>query len=248
MSKKTTRILLITGVLVIALGAAAYAMKGKIVGMIKGKDNKRVAMQQSADIKEIPWDNSKSGNEAMIEYLAKVYDAVNKPGLRFMNTAILNSLLAEPIPQEPAEMYTWYFDVCNQMLNAGKVNDAVAKVKEFEATPQFAKLTKEQYGGWYYTKGLVYLRYGEVENCIGLHNAESCIWPLSKAAQSQKKDGPNGAVEALTKCLQYDPENLSAMWLMNVAYMQLGTYPDAVPEQWRVKPESFKSEYAVPRF
>lgn len=248
MNKKRTRILLISGILVVVLAAGAYAMKGKIVGMIRGKDNKRVALQQSAEVKEIAWDNSKSGNEAMIEYLAKVYDEVNKPGLRFMNTAILNSLLAQPIPQKPSDMYTWYFDVCNQMLNAGKVNEAVDRVKEFEAKPQFAKLSEKELGGWYYTKGLVYLRYGEVENCIGMHNSESCIWPLSKAAQSSKKDGPNGAVEALTECLKYDPQNLSAMWLMNVAYMQLGTYPEAVPEKWRIKPESFKSEYDVPRF
>jgi len=248
MSKKTKRILLITVGVLVLLARASYAMKGKIKNMVKGKDNKRVAAQQSADIKEVAWDDSKTGNEAMIEYLSKVYDQVNKPGLRFMNTAILNSLLAQPIPQDPVGMYTWYFDVCNQMLNAGKVNEAVEKTKEFEAKPQFAKLSPKELGGWYYTKGLVALRFGEVENCIGLHNSESCIWPLSQAAQSAKKDGPNMAVEAFTKCLQYDKENLSAMWLMNVAYMQLGTYPDAVPSQWLIKPESIKSEYDVPKF
>jgi len=248
MSKKTSRIIIITGLVLVILATGGYAMKGKIAGMMKGKGNKRVAAQQSADIKEIPWDDSKKGNAAMIDYLAQVYDAVNKPGLRFMNTAILESLLAEPIPSKPADMYVWYFDVCNQMLNAGRVNDAISRINEFEAKPQFAKLSDAELGGWYYTKGLVYLRFGEVENCIGLHNSESCIWPLTKAAQSEKKDGPAKAVEAFTKCLQYETDNLSAMWLMNVAYMQLGTYPEAVPEKWRIRPESYQSEYDVPRF
>ena len=184
----------------------------------------------------------------MIDYLHKVYDAVNKPGLRFMNTAIAESLLALPIPEDATGKYQWYFDVCNQLLNCGRVNEAVAKIDEFEKSAQFKKLSDAQYGGWYYTKGLVYLRYGEVENCIGLHNAESCIWPLSKAAQSMKKDGPTMAVKAYTDCLKYEPENLSAMWLMNIAYQQLGTYPEAVPAQWLIKPESFKSEFDVPRF
>jgi hypothetical protein len=134
------------------------------------------------------------------------------------------------------------------MLNCGKVSESIEKVKAFEADPDFKKLSPEQYGKWYYGKGLVYLRHGEVENCIGMHNAESCIWPLSKAAQSQMKDGPNGAIEAYTQCLKYDPNNLSAMWLLNIAYMQTGGYPNEVPSQWLVPEASFQSEYDVPKF
>ncbi|MBK9455664.1 MAG: VCBS repeat-containing protein [Bacteroidetes bacterium] len=248
MTTKTKRILIISGLAILVLAAGSYVMKSKIMGLIKGNDNKRVAAQQSADIKEIPWTATENTNQAMIDYLHKVYDAVNKPGLRFMNTAIAESLLALPIPEDATGKYQWYFDVCNQLLNCGRVNEAVAKIDEFEKSAQFKKLSDAQYGGWYYTKGLVYLRYGEVENCIGLHNAESCIWPLSKAAQSMKKDGPTMAVKAYTDCLKYEPENLSAMWLMNIAYQQLGTYPEAVPAQWLIKPESFKSEFDVPRF
>ena len=248
MNKKTKRILLISGVVILALGAGSFAMKSKIMGLVKGKDNKRVAAQQSADIKEVAWTATENTNQAMIDYLHKVYDVVNKPGLRFMNTAIVESLLAQPIPEDAKGKYQWYFDVCNQLLNCGRVNEAVAKIDEFEKSEQFKKLGAEQFAGWYYTKGLVYLRYGEVENCIGLHNAESCIWPLSKAAQSEKKDGPTNAVKAFADCLKYAPEDLSAIWLMNIAYMQLGTYPEAVPSQWLIKPESFESEYAVPRF
>lgn len=248
MTTKTKRILIISGVAILVLAAGSYVMKSKIMALVKGNDNKRVAAQQSADIKEIPWTATENTNQAMIDYLHKVYDAVNKPGLRFMNTAIAESLLALPVPEDATGKYQWYFDVCNQLLNCGRVNEAVAKIDEFEKSPQFKKLSDAQFGGWYYTKGLVYLRYGEVENCIGLHNAESCIWPLSKAAQSMKKDGPTMAVKAYTDCLKYEPENLSAMWLMNIAYQQLGTYPEAVPSQWLIKPESFKSEYDVPRF
>jgi hypothetical protein len=248
MNTKTKRILIISGIFIAVVGVGSYAMKSKIMSLVKGNDNKRVAAQQSADIKEIAWTSTESGNQPMIDYLHQVYDAVNKPGLRFMNTAIVESLLGLPIPDDATGMYQWYFDVCNQLLNCGRVNDAVNKIDEFEKSPQFKKLTDAQYGGWYYTKGLVYLRYGEVENCIGLHNAESCIWPLSKAAQSVMKDGPTMAVKAYSDCLKYEPENLSAMWLMNIAYMQLGTYPEAVPAEYLVPPSSFKSEYDVPRF
>ncbi|MBP8917400.1 MAG: VCBS repeat-containing protein, partial [Chitinophagales bacterium] len=248
MSKKGKRILIIAGILLVVVGVTSYAMKSKIMKLVKGGDNKRVAAQQSAKIEPIAWDPSQSGNDAMTAYLHKVYDRVNKPGLRFMNTAIVESLLDQPIPTDIDGKFTWYFDVCAQMLNCGKVSESIEKVKAFEADPDFKKLSPEQYGKWYYGKGLVYLRHGEVENCIGMHNAESCIWPLSKAAQSQMKDGPNGAIEAYTQCLKYDPNNLSAMWLLNIAYMQTGGYPNEVPSQWLVPEASFQSEYDVPKF
>lgn len=254
MTKRTKRVLLIGGIFVGLLAIAAIAvpngMKKKMaqkIGLVKN-EHKRVAAQQSAEIEPLAWDPSQKGNQAMTDYLHRVYDVVNKPGLRFMNTAIAESLLAKPIPEDASGMYQWYFDVCNQLLNCGRVNDAVERAKEFEAKPQFTKLTDDQLGQWYYTKGLVFLRYGEVENCIGMHNSESCIWPLSQAAQSQKKDGPTLAVDAYTSCLKYQPNNLSAMWLMNIAYMQLGQYPDKVPSQWLVPPAALKSDYEVPRF
>lgn len=253
---KGKKVLIIVSVLVVLLAAFLFVTPqgGKIKNKmlvkagIKKDDHKRVAAQQSAKIEPIAWNPGQSGNEAMTEYLHQVYDKVNKPGLRFMNTAILESLLAQPIPQEPSGKFTWYFDVTNQMLNAGRVSDAVTKVKEFESDPMFNQLSDEQFGKWYYSKGLVFLRYGEVQNCIGMHNAESCIFPLSKEAESMKKDGPNTAVESYQKCLKYDPNNLSAMWLMNIAYMQAGGYPDQVPQQWRVPVESLQSEFDVPRF
>jgi hypothetical protein len=93
MSKKGKRILIIAGILLVVVGVTSYAMKSKIMKLVKGGDNKRVAAQQSAKIEPIAWDPSQSGNEAMTAYLHKVYDRVNKPGLRFMNTAIVESLL-----------------------------------------------------------------------------------------------------------------------------------------------------------
>ena len=254
MKKRTKRILIIGGLLIVILGVAAVAMPRSMQKKIAGKlglvkeDHKRVAAQQSAAIEPIKWDPSQSGNSAMTDYLHKVYDKVNVPGLRFMNTAIAESLLAKPVPAEINEKFTWYFDVCNQLLNCGRVDEAIVKVKAFEADPDFAKLNPEQFGKWYYSKGLVYLRFGEVQNCIGMHNSESCIWPLSKEAQSSELEGPNGAIEAYTTCLKYDPNNLSAMWLLNIAYMQTGGYPDKVPAQWVVPVSAIKSEYDVPKF
>ena len=65
MSKKGKRILIIAGILLVVVGVSSYAMKSKIMKLVKGGDNKRVAAQQSAKIEPIAWDPSQSGNDAM---------------------------------------------------------------------------------------------------------------------------------------------------------------------------------------
>jgi hypothetical protein len=41
---------------------------------------------------------------------------------------------------------------------------------------------------------------------------------------------------------------MTARWLLNVAYMSVGEYPAAVPKNWLLPPEIFKSEYDIERF
>ena len=41
---------------------------------------------------------------------------------------------------------------------------------------------------------------------------------------------------------------LAARWLLNIAYMTVGGYPDQVPEQYLLPPETFESADTIPRF
>ena len=41
---------------------------------------------------------------------------------------------------------------------------------------------------------------------------------------------------------------LAARWLLNIAYMTVGGYPDEVPEPYRLPPETFQSAETMPRF
>jgi hypothetical protein len=93
-----------------------------------------------------------------------------------------------------------------------------------------------------------WLRVGEQENCLLQHGRESCIFPIRGSGVHQLRRGSTGAVRELTALLADDPGNLSARWLLNVAYMTLGEYPQSVPPQWLIKPETFASEYDIRRF
>src|ERR1035441_3477771 len=53
---------------------------------------------------------------------------------------------------------------------------------------------------------------------------------------------------ARATCWMVPPWSYTSMWLMNIAYQQLGQWPQDVPKKWLAKPEWFKSEYDIGNF
>ena len=138
----------------------------------------------------------------------------------------------------------------NEQMRAGRPNQAVdtleVLVKQVDANQETVpRLIQAQI---HQELALAYLRMGEQENCIGLHNPLSCILPLHGGAVHQKKTGAEGAVREYTKVLELNPDSYIARWLLNIAYMQLGRYPEDVPKQWLAPPEKFESEYDIGNF
>lgn len=97
-------------------------------------------------------------------------------------------------------------------------------------------------------RALCQLRMGEQENCLYNHNADSCLFPISGGGVHQLQRGSRAAVDTLTALLRQFPGDLRARWLLNIAYMTLGEYPDKVPVRWRIDPARFASEHDVGRF
>jgi len=93
-----------------------------------------------------------------------------------------------------------------------------------------------------------YLRLGEQENCIENHNIDRCLWPIREDGVHTRERGSRNAIDVYTEILNADPDDLNARWLLNVAYMTLGEYPDGVPDRWRIPPDALESEYDIGRF
>ena len=76
---------------------------------------------------------------------------------------------------------------------------------------------------------MAYLRLGEKTNCVHHHSAESCIFPISMAGVHQDKTGSQKAIELYKQLLTDNPADLESRWLLNIAYMTTGGYPQEVP-------------------
>ena len=93
-----------------------------------------------------------------------------------------------------------------------------------------------------------YLRLGERMNCIHMHNPESCIYPISKEAVHHDKTGSEKAIEIYKTLLMDNPGDLESKWLLNIAYMTTGGYPQQVPPQYLLKVENDDSLHTVKPF
>ena len=97
-------------------------------------------------------------------------------------------------------------------------------------------------------RATAYLRLGEELNCHLANNRASCLLPIRGEGVHQKREGATRASEVLKGILDEDPGNLQARWLLNVAHMTLGSYPDGVPKRDLIPPSVFAAEYPLPVF
>ncbi|HKI20895.1 MAG TPA: CRTAC1 family protein [Isosphaeraceae bacterium] len=96
--------------------------------------------------------------------------------------------------------------------------------------------------------GVIHLRRGETENCLECMGPSSCIFPIAPEAVHMKTSGSREAIRHFTEYLRQRPEDLGVRWLVNIAYMTLGEYPDRVPSDLLIPLDNFRSRLDVGRF
>ena len=89
---------------------------------------------------------------------------------------------------------------------------------------------------------IAYLRLGEQENCLRNHTTNSCLLPIRDDGVHTLQEGSRRAIEHYTINLDKRPSDLGTRWLLNLAYMTLGEYPEGVPESWRIPPRVFDGD------
>ena len=103
-----------------------------------------------------------------------------------------------------------------------------------------------------YHLAVAWLRRGETENCCVNPNEETCILPIRGDGVHARREGSQRAAEHLLEALRNtakdDYWHYNAQWLLNLAHMTLGTFPDGVPAEHRLPAQAFAAEGPFPRF
>ena len=96
--------------------------------------------------------------------------------------------------------------------------------------------------------GISYLHQSEMENDVYRAPGNRCIFPPRPGIKYAKTADSERAIEYFTRYLARKPDQLDIKWLLNLAYMTLGEYPDGVPADYRLPLSFFESPEDVVHF
>jgi hypothetical protein len=205
-----------------------------------------------------------SGSLAMANRLAAIADAADTVGLEQAAGMVFGTNQPHLIPvlrrmvgetNDPVENFAVRVRLAAQLLQAGFSKEALQELDQLgpllaalpasRVPPEQKVLEAARLDA---AIGLAALRMGEQENCLLNHRATSCIFPIDRSATHTLQAGARRAIDAFTRRLKVEPQNLATAWLLNIAYMTVGEYPDKVPKQWLISPDVFTSEYDIKQF
>ncbi|MCA9077096.1 MAG: CRTAC1 family protein [Planctomycetaceae bacterium] len=165
---------------------------------------------------------------------------------------LTQQLASLPAGAPPTAKLQLQFQLAEALLQAGETQTAVDLLHDcLSMFPQVGSIlpnadqVQDQL-----TKRLAvaYLRLAENQNCVKCRDGDCCIFPIQGGGIHRNKEPARNAATHLTTYLERNPDDATAIWLLNVAYMTLGEYPDGVPERWRVLDDQVARDVEFPRF
>ncbi len=96
--------------------------------------------------------------------------------------------------------------------------------------------------------GIAYMFQGDIENLAKTVRIESSLFPIRPEAKFKLPASEEEAIKHFLTYLQQQPTDLEVKWLLNIAYMKLGRYPNGVPATYLIPPAAFESKEDIGRF
>jgi hypothetical protein len=191
------------------------------------------------------------GVRKMAERLQRIIQAEDPMSNSFRNrerAAILEENVRNE--KEPGLVWEQLPRLAEEQLNAGNPLGALESLDRFDELAVALKqdLGPRQRQMLLHRRALCHLRLGEQQNCLTNHTIDSCLLPIRSLGVYGRQEGPREAIKVLSRTLQQFRNDLKGVWLLNLAYMTLGEYPDKVPPQWLIPPRVFESDYDIKRF
>ena len=172
----------------------------------------------------------------MIRILAEKAEMVNPEINLYANKKRLAWLQNQTFDDHISAALQHQSVIANEMLNAGytqqsidQYNDVLYTIDSLKINPPESFMTAIQD-----LLAITHFRHGEETNCLDGHNAESCIVPIRGAGIHRNKNNAEIAINIYKSLLEKNPKDYVYRWLINLAYMVKGDYPDKVPHRWLI--------------
>ncbi len=169
-------------------------------------------------------DNEPDDHKFMVQLLAQITKEARPDENYHLNAAKAKQLKIDlDGSSDSTDRVRLQFARGKQLLYAGQVDEAILILKGVvESLGGVESALKPNTKQLLDYLALAYLRKGEQENCIAIHNDESCIIPLSEKALHTHKEGSQKAIELYEKIMQRFPTDMQTRYLAALARMTLG--------------------------
>jgi hypothetical protein len=198
-----------------------------------------------------------AGHRQMLELLARVAEEAraNNPYIGEGDAPELRSNLAN-LPEDPPDLRRWLFNrlLCKHEARLAHwekaIDHCLAAYRELEIFYDEVPLSEAM--DTIFQLGVAHLRLGFVQNSVSRHTPGTYILPLDSDGVHEVQEPARASLPYFREVLDRTTSELAqhneARWLLNIAHMALGEYPDGVPQAYRIPPELFRSEEEFPRF
>jgi hypothetical protein len=198
-----------------------------------------------AKLMEIP---KRDGWEQSPQAICEVHTDAYAASKNFLNTVIRIAAdrsaqgIADP---DPTRTMQAHYALGQVLAYSGDLTEAI---KEWEiagrmvaaSAPQMNLLLEE-------TLGIAYLHKSEMDNDVYRNPGDRCLFPMRDLHYAQPADSKI-AIAHFLKYLEQRPDEVDVKWLLNIAAMTVGDYPNGIPQKFRIPPEVFKSAEPAPHF
>ena len=206
---------------------------------------------------EIAAPKATSGHRRMLTLLKQIADGTpdDNKYLGNANERLLRKRLSS-LPSDASERTRWManMQLGQALLRLGNEKEGIDYLERALQPNRLQKSTvpAEVVNHTLFRLGVAYMRHGETQNCCLRNTPDSCILPIQGDGIHTQQEPSQQAISYFKGVLQNTPKHeslhLAAQWLINIAYMTIGGYPDQVPKAYLIPQKAYESEEEIPRF
>ena len=200
-------------------------------------------------------DPDSSGEESAAADLSKYAMRLTQSGDPYFGTRQLEYLIGQ-LDDATYDTDTWRLTILRRLafhrLRLGQVDESIRLLNEASELAERIVPDSWEHQGVLEELAVAYMKRGEIQNCVvgaGFKPARTgrlvCALPLDPAYSHKDSDSVSRAIEILDGLLALDPDDVRRRWLLNIAHMARGTYPEGVSESFRVPPSAFTPEHEL---
>jgi len=161
-----------------------------------------------------------------------------------MEAALSSPERLESVP--PADLLQEYYALGELYAYQGKMDLALQQyLKSYEVAASRAREALPEIDE---ELGVAYLHKSEMDNDIYRDPGDRCLLPIHSGMSFARKDASLSSIDHFLSYLKHNPNDYGARWLLNLAYMTVGAYPEKVPSKYLLPPDALQSKESVPRF